>query len=113
VKSASRLERLRRFATEYTDGLKSEDVRRLFDRDALRAYQILTRDQPQEEPKPGLKGWFHRARLVFLGLSAKLTPARRMLFALAVLTFLCGLALGKMTFRSGEGDQAPPKDRDG
>ena len=42
------------------------------------------------EPKERLKRFLYRAKLAFLGLSYKLTPARRMLFAVALLAFLLG-----------------------
>ena len=83
--------RLQSFARDYTAGMNSRDLRRLFERDAAHAYAVLTRDHAQEpEPKRGLKRWLHRTRLAFLGLSYKLSPARRLLFALALLCLLLG-----------------------
>jgi hypothetical protein len=84
--------RLQGFFTEYTKGMESRDLRRLFDRDAARAYEVLTREHEGEpEPTGRLKRFLHRGRLAFLGLSYKLTPARRLLFALSLLSFLFGL----------------------
>ncbi|MEA2600708.1 MAG: phosphoserine phosphatase RsbU/P [Acidobacteriota bacterium] len=84
--------RLHDFFREYTEGLNPKDVRRLFDRDASRAYDVLTRDHRQEqEPKEGLKRFLFRAKLAFLGLSYKLTPPRRLLFAGSLLAFVLGL----------------------
>jgi hypothetical protein len=86
------VERLHTFVREYTDGLKPRDVRRLFDRDAARAYDVLTREHSREgEPAKGLKRFFFRAKLAFLGLSYKLTPPRRLLFAGSLLAFALGL----------------------
>ncbi len=83
---------LQAFFRDYTKGLKSRDVQRLFDRDAARAYQVLTREHSQEpEPKKGLGRFLFRAKLAFLGLSSKLTPARRLLFGVSLLAFLVGL----------------------
>ncbi|HYX26659.1 MAG TPA: PP2C family protein-serine/threonine phosphatase [Thermoanaerobaculia bacterium] len=86
------VERLHTFVREYTDGLKTRDVRRLFDRDAAQAYDVLTREHRQEaEPGKGLKRFLFRAKLAFLGLSYKLTPPRRLLFAGSLLAFVFGL----------------------
>src|SRR4051812_31254602 len=86
------VERLHTFVREYTDGLKPRDVRRLFDRDAGRAYDVLTREHRQEaEPAKGLRRFLFRAKLAFLGLSYKLTPPRRLLFAGSLLAFALGL----------------------
>jgi phosphoserine phosphatase RsbU/P len=85
-------DRMERFVKDYTAGLEGRDLRRLFDKDAARAYQVLTREhEGTPEPKGGLKRLFYRTRLAFLGLSYKLTPARRILFAAALLAFLIGL----------------------
>lgn len=86
------VKRLQTFFRDYTEGLSSRDVQRLFDRDAARAYQVLTRDHSQEaEPKKGLRRFLFRTKLAFLGLSSKLTPARRLLFAVSLLAFAVGL----------------------
>lgn len=86
------VQRLQTFFRDYTEGLKSRDVQRLFDRDAARAYQVLTREHSQEpEPKKGFSRFCHRAKLAFLGLSSKLTPPRRLLFGISLLAFVVGL----------------------
>jgi serine phosphatase RsbU (regulator of sigma subunit) len=67
-------------------------LRRLVGRDARRAYRVITREQDlSAEPRGVLRRWLFRARVVFLGLSHKLTPARRVLFGLAILAALMGL----------------------
>ena len=67
-------------------------MRRLVGRDARRAYRVITREQDlSAEPRGVLRRWLFRARVVFLGLSHKLTPARRVLFGLAILAALMGL----------------------
>ncbi len=84
-------DRLRSFVRNYTAGMNSRDLQRLFQRDAANAYAVLTRDHAQEpEPKRGLRRLIHRTRLAFLGLSYKLSPARRMVFVLALLFLLFG-----------------------
>jgi hypothetical protein len=85
-------QRLGQFVRDYTDGLSTRDFRRLFDRDAAHVYEVLTRDQTLgPEPKGMIRKWLFRLRVVFLGLSSKLTPVRRLLFALSLFFFLTGL----------------------
>ncbi len=85
-------ERLRRFYREFTEGVTTGDLRRLFQRDAAHAYRVLTREQDlSKEPAGRLKRFFFRAKVVFLGLSYKLTPARRVLFAVSIIAALFGL----------------------
>lgn len=96
-RSQGTVQRAQDFFRDYTAGLKPGDVRRLFDRDAARAYAVLTREHSGvPEPKKGLKRVFFRAKLAFLGLSYKLTPPRRILFAVSLLAFVIGL-LGDST----------------
>jgi serine phosphatase RsbU (regulator of sigma subunit) len=80
-----------RFVRDYTAGLRGQDLRRLFERDAVEAYDVLTRDSDLPEPPKGFHRFLHRVRIVFLGLSYKLSPARRVLFAGAMLAFVIGL----------------------
>jgi sigma-B regulation protein RsbU (phosphoserine phosphatase) len=92
AESRDSLKRLEGFLRDYTQGMNARDLRRLFERDAAHAYAVLTREHG-EQPEP--KDWFQRslfrARLAFLGLSYKLSPARRLVFALSLLFFLLGL----------------------
>jgi sigma-B regulation protein RsbU (phosphoserine phosphatase) len=91
-RSPGTVRRLHTFFQEYTEGLSSRDLQRLFDRDAARAYQVLTREHSQEaEPKRGLRRLFFRTKLAFLGLSYKLTPPRRLLFGFSLVAFFLGL----------------------
>src|SRR6187549_341663 len=86
------LNRMERFFSDYTEGLDSRDLRRMFDKDAVRAYAVLTRghdDTP--EPKGRVGRFLYRVKLTFLGLSYKLTPARRLLFAASLVSFLVGM----------------------
>jgi serine phosphatase RsbU (regulator of sigma subunit) len=53
---------------------------------------VLTREQDlSQEPAGRIKRLFFRAKVVFLGLSYKLTPARRVLFGVSILAALLGL----------------------
>ena len=84
--------RLTRFAKEFTAGLTTAEMRRTVGRDARRAYQVITREQDlSAEPRGWLRRGFFRAKVLFLGLSYKLTPARRALFAVAVIAAFFGL----------------------
>ncbi len=83
---------LRRFYRDYTAGLSTRDLRRLFDRDAAHAYSVLTREQESgPEPEGSFERFFYRIRVLFVGLSSKLTPARRLLFALSLLCAILGM----------------------
>ncbi len=82
---------IQQFVRDYTRGVSAGDLRKTIDQDLARAYQVLTRDQqPLEESPRGLRRLFGRTRLLFLGLSYKLTPARRLVFGLAVVAALLG-----------------------
>ncbi|HEX2225410.1 MAG TPA: PP2C family protein-serine/threonine phosphatase [Thermoanaerobaculia bacterium] len=88
-------QRLQGFLREYTAGFDQREFERLFQRDAAEAYSVLTRDHDRTaEPKKGFKRFLYRAKILFLGLSYKLTPARRALFVLALLAFFFGLTGG-------------------
>jgi phosphoserine phosphatase RsbU/P len=90
-RSARKAQGVRGFVREYTEGLNTRDLRRLFDREASDAYAVLTREHGREpEPKGDLRRLLHRLRLGFLGLSYKLTPARRALFAGSLLAWFLG-----------------------
>ncbi len=90
--------RMRRFAREYTDGVRAEDLRRLFDRDAAEAYRVLTRGRPVEpEPRGRLRRLVHRGRIFFLGLSYTLSPVRRLVFAAAMVAAVLGFAEVRFT----------------
>lgn len=80
------------FLREYTAGLNVRDLRRLFDQDAAHAYKVLSRDRDEDsEPQEPGRRFLYRVKVVFLGLSYKLSPARRVLFVLALVFALLGL----------------------
>jgi serine phosphatase RsbU (regulator of sigma subunit) len=61
-------------------------------RDTSRAWGILTRERADESvPKGWLGRFLHRCRIIFLGLSYKLSPVRRMLFAVCLALALIGV----------------------
>jgi sigma-B regulation protein RsbU (phosphoserine phosphatase) len=89
--------RVRTFYREFTAGVTRGELRRLFRRDAAQAYRVLAREQDlSREPSGRIKRWFFRAKVVFLGLSFKLTPARRVLFGVSIAAALLGLVSGQV-----------------
>src|SRR5438270_4749139 len=89
------------FVREYTAGLSRSEIKRLFERDAASAYSVLTREHAElPEPKGRGKRLLFRTRLAFLGLSYKLTPARRALFALSLICIVLALMSGSYTYQS-------------
>ncbi|QQR72189.1 MAG: SpoIIE family protein phosphatase [Holophagales bacterium] len=99
----SSFDRLGHFVREFTDGLRTEDVQRLFKRDAAQAYAVLARDRAVgEEPRNGLKRWLHRAWVLFRGIAFKLSPPRRLLFVLALLFAFFALTAHRVQFGSPE-----------
>jgi hypothetical protein len=96
------VQQTRTFITDYTEGADADQFRRLFNRDVADAYQVLNRDRDDEEPTDELALWTHRAKVVFLGLSYKLQPTRRLIFAGSLLLALFGLIADDPLTYSGE-----------
>lgn len=90
------LEDARGFVRSYTAGLNVRDLRRMFGEDASKAYRVLSRDQTGPiESRGEVSGFLRRVRILFVGISRKLSPARRSIFAVSVLATLLGLLGGK------------------
>ncbi len=103
AKRLSLFERTESFLLDYTRGLSGEELRRLFDDDAKGAYSVLMRDRAgQVENLKGLKRYLRAAKLLFLSLSEKLSPRRRLLFGIAVVAALAGIVDPQLTWREGE-----------
>src|SRR5262245_22986200 len=80
------------FFEQLTSGLSTREIRRLVDRDASRAYSVLMRDRERSPVElKGPKRWFRDARLLYSSVSEKLTPARRLLFAIGVAGGVLGI----------------------
>lgn len=102
--------RFESFARSYTAGLDSQGVRRLFGKDASQVYAVLARDQPADPvTRNRIRLFWHRAKVVLLGLSYKLSPPRRLLFALAMLFAAMGVVSGDVS----SGSSGDGKDRGG
>lgn len=81
-----------RFVRSSTAGLDGGELQRLFDREAPRAYGVVTRDHDRgEEPEKALWRFLYRARILLLGLSYKLSPPRRLIFAMCIVLALWGM----------------------
>jgi serine phosphatase RsbU (regulator of sigma subunit) len=81
------------FFETYTRGLTTTELERLFTRDTPEAYRLFSRHIDFEELKK--KPWHLRmlgtARLLFLAFTLKLSPARRAMYAVALLASVVGL----------------------
>jgi sigma-B regulation protein RsbU (phosphoserine phosphatase) len=85
------LTRLRESVDAYTDGFDVRSAPRTLGRDAARMYGVLTRERAREaEPRSRLKRLWYRFKILFLGLSYKLTPTRRVLFILCLVAAVLG-----------------------
>jgi len=75
---------------DYTGGVGLREAQESISRDAGRAYGILTREHAGKPVPEGRfrRAWF-RTKILYLGLTRKLTPPRRLLFVVClVVTFL-------------------------
>ena len=81
------------FFQTYTRGLTKVDIERLFTRDTLEAYKFFSRNIDFDELKkqPWHRRMLGHARLLFLAFTLKLTPARRLIYGIALLSSLIGL----------------------
>ncbi|MCB1036101.1 MAG: SpoIIE family protein phosphatase [Acidobacteria bacterium] len=83
---------IRRLAADYAGGMRTRDLQKLVEQDVVRALDVLAGDrQPEDCEHAGLGRWPRRVGLAFLGMSLKLSPARRLVLALAVLAAILGL----------------------
>ena len=81
------------FVDTYTRDLKAEDLHRLFTRDTREAYDFFARhvDFAPYDRLPRHKRWLHQGRLIFLAFTMRLSPARRIVYALALVAALLGV----------------------
>ena len=85
--------RLRDFYNVYTRGFSAEEFQRLFTRDTRDAYRYFSRGIDRGDLR--LLSWWKRPlvffRGFFLAVTMKMSPARRVLFALSLIAGLLGL----------------------
>jgi phosphoserine phosphatase RsbU/P len=93
VEHESRASRARSFFDTYTKDLTADDFQRLFTRETREAYRFFTRgtDIRAFAHLPWHKRAFAHARLLFLAFTMKLSPARRMVYAISLLLAFIGL----------------------
>jgi hypothetical protein len=76
----------------YSGGVRPRELPGLWRSDWKRAYGIITRDHPdEEEPKGWFRRWWYRAKTLFVEFTSRLSPPRRLLFALCLLLAVVGL----------------------
>ncbi len=82
-----------RFFEAYTQGLTTVELERLFTRDTPEAYRFFSRqiDFGSLTALPWHRRWFAHVRLFFLAVTLKLTPARRLIYGLALVLTVIGL----------------------
>lgn len=79
------------FIREYTAGLSRRDLERMFGEDAGHAVKVLAGERTESDDFwENLKHFLVHLKAFFLGLAFKLTPARRLLFTVAILVPLLG-----------------------
>jgi hypothetical protein len=84
--------RASKFFGDYTADLSADDVQRLFTRDTAEAYRFFARgiDRDALRRLPPLKRWTVHARLLFLAFAMRLSPPRRVLYAVALVAAVFG-----------------------
>jgi sigma-B regulation protein RsbU (phosphoserine phosphatase) len=101
--TAEKIGRFGAFARDYAGGQSVADLRRRIDRDAAAAWKILTRDRPDEvEPTGAFRRWLYRAKVVFRGVSSRLSPPRRVLFLIALVAAVGAVSDSTIRFTYGE-----------
>jgi sigma-B regulation protein RsbU (phosphoserine phosphatase) len=84
--------KVRSFLDTYTSDITREEVHRLFKRDTRDAYRYFSQGL-KPDPDAG-KPWYeraHRLNDLFLAFTMKLSPARRLIYGVALLASLIGL----------------------
>jgi hypothetical protein len=83
-----------RFFEAYTQGLTTLELERLFTRDAPEAYRFFSRhiDHDALNKLPWHRRTLQHARLFFLAFTLKLTPARRAIYGVALVSTIVGLS---------------------
>lgn len=92
MKTGEWFQKAERFVRSQAGDFDGGEFQRLFDRDAARAFGVVTRDHAHEkEPESRVGRFFYRARILFLGLAYKLSPPRRLVFAICMVLAVWGL----------------------
>ena len=84
--------KLRSSFRDYAGGVKPRELPGLWRRDWKRAYGIITRDHPdEEEPRGWFRRWWYRSKILFVEFTSRLSPPRRLLFAICLVLAVLGL----------------------
>jgi len=90
--------------SDYAESLTPDEVRDLVGRDAPRVYSVLLRDRTDRlEGTRGIKRALRVTRLLFSSVSDKLSPPRRLLFVLSLVSAGLGLSDIRLTIEGGVG----------
>ena len=83
----SRSQQIQEWWRNYTRDLKAEDLQRLFTRDAREAYEFFARhiDRKEFENLPWHRRIVVQLRLFFTAFTMKLSPARRVVYAVSLI----------------------------
>lgn len=86
-------DRARRFFGDYAGDLSADDVHRLLTKDAAEAYRFFARgiDRDAMRRLPAFRRWAVHARLFFLAFAMRLSPPRRVLYAVALVAAVFGM----------------------
>jgi serine phosphatase RsbU (regulator of sigma subunit) len=101
--------RVAEFFDTYTKDLKAEDLQRLFTRDTREAYQFFTRGHDAEAFKHlpwYTRAWLH-TKTFFVAFTMRLSPARRIVYAVALFFTASGLLSLVRTVRVGKAVVGP------
>ncbi len=85
TKTKQTWDQARRLVRSYTGEETVDEFKRMFDRDAAEAYQVLSDGRADEEPEDAFERFVYRVKAFFVGLTDKLSPARRLLFILGLI----------------------------
>jgi hypothetical protein len=84
---------VRKFFGDYTGDLSADEVQRLFTRDTAEAYRFFAREIDRDALRgmSPMRRWAAHAKLLFLAFSMRLSPARRVLYGVALVAAALGL----------------------
>ena len=94
--------KLRRSLRDYAGGVRPRELPGLWRRDWKRAYGIITRDHPEdEEPRGWFRRWWYRSKTLFAEFTSRLSPPRRLLFAICLVLAVLGLQTDQVDVEAG------------
>ncbi len=82
---SGQIRRFSSFGRAFSSGINRQEIEQLFERDAGRAFTVLSRSPGAEARGDDLEGFFDKLQAFFAGIALELSPGRRLLFAGALL----------------------------